>query len=455
MAERQKIAIRMHPGQDGASRFQHSISPHEHWVIVGHGMVAQRLLEELYHPLIRRKHQDVSITIISGEPIGGYNRIGLSDVLASKRMLADLTPQQTSNRDLPNCQWLQGWVMSINRGAQTVTLSDGGVLPYDRLILSTGSSALLPELPGIEGHGVQAFRTAADTEALMALPGNTSVIVVGGGLLGIEAAVGLAGRGLSVTLVHRGAWLMNRQLDALSGGWLAEELTRRGIQIYLNRTVREIIRDEHQNLQGVTLQTGECLDATHAVFAMGVQPNIDIAQCADLAIAGGVVVDDQMITSDPAIYALGECISHRGVQFGLVGPLYEQAAVLARVLLAHRDQIECAERYEGTVVATHLKVSGVPVYSAGDIGAEHDCLVWQDAQQRHYKRLFLHDNRLVGVVLYGDIADGGFYHDLIQQRTDVTAWREQLVFGAAHCTNDLLRRHGQHAISQKPFSAAA
>ncbi|MFC3853125.1 NAD(P)/FAD-dependent oxidoreductase [Salinispirillum marinum] len=432
-----------------------TISPHEHWVIVGHGMAAQRLLEELHDPLTHRKRQDVSITIISGEPVGGYNRIGLSDVLAGKRTLAELTPQQIHSQHLPNCQWLQGWVMAIDRTAQTVRLSDGGLLPYDRLILSTGSSALLPELPGINGQGIQAFRTAADTEGLMALPANASVIVVGGGLLGIEAAVGLAGRGVNVALVHRGAWLMNRQLDALSGDWLAEALTSRGIRVYLNSTVAEIARDEREDMQGVILQTGEQLDAAHAVFAMGVKPNVDLAQRAGVAVADGIEVDDQMITSDPAIYALGECVSHRGVQFGLVGPLYEQAAVLARVLVANRDHIACDARYEGTVVATHLKVSGVPVYSAGDIDPAQESLVWQDLPKRHYKRLFLKEGRLVGVVLYGDISDGGFYHDLIQQQVDIRAWREHLIFGAAHCTGNVERNNKPQAISQKPYSAAA
>lgn len=402
----------------------------EHWVVVGHGMAAMRLLEKLADS----PKPSVRITVISGESQGGYNRIGLSDVLAGKRTPEALLSKPHVWYAQQGMAWVEGWVVRINRAARMVYLSDGRGIAYDRLILATGSSASLPDIPGVAGTGVTVFRTLDDAAGLMQLSARDHAVVLGGGLLGIEAAVGLAGRGVAVTLLHRGAWLMNRQLDDYAATWLVEELTARGINVLLNASAQAIERVDGQ-VTGVRVTAERTLSANIVVAAMGVQANIALAEKAGLDADEGIKVDDQMQTSDPAIWALGECVSHRGQQYGLVAPLYEQADVLAELLCDPRS----TSRYTGSVTATHLKVSGVPVFSSGDTtGKDAESVVWQDRQHRHYKRLFLRNGHLVGAVLYGDITDGAFYQQLIQQQADVDAWRNHLIFGAAHCGSDSL-----------------
>lgn len=397
----------------------------EHWVLVGHGMAAMRLIEhwaELRPPAVQ-------LTVISGEPVGGYNRIGLSDVLAGKRDMASLQTKTADWYIQAQVNWRHGWVVDIDRHQHTVTLADGQCVPYDRLILATGSDAVLPDVPGVEGAGVQVFRTLDDADNLMQLGAQDTAVVLGGGLLGIEAAVGLAGRGVAVSLLHRGPWLMNRQLDETAADWLMDALTERGVQVHLNTSARAIER-QADRVTAVTTETRQRLSATIVIAAMGVQPNVELAQRAGLRVKQGIVVDDQLQTSDPAIWALGECVRHRGQSYGLVGPLYEQARVLADVLCNSAQQAA----YCGSTVATHLKVSGVPVFSCGDItDPDAESIFWQDHRQRHYKRLWLRNGRIVGAVLYGDIADGAFFQQLMQQEINVDAWRNHLIFGAAHC----------------------
>ncbi|WLD59558.1 FAD-dependent oxidoreductase [Salinispirillum sp. LH 10-3-1] len=400
----------------------------EHWVLVGHGMAAMRLLEQL----VEHQKPGVRMTVISGEAVGGYNRLGLSDVLAGKRSAEALLSKPRTWYEQAGITWVQGWVEAINRTDKVISLQGGRQMGFDRLILSTGSSACLPDIPGVSGTGVQVFRTLQDADTLMQLSSQDRAVVLGGGLLGIEAAVGLAGRGVAVTLLHRGSWLMNRQLDAFAAGWLCEALEARGVQIQLNACATHIERADGV-ITGVLFSDGQRRAANVVVAAMGVRANTELAERAGLQVDGGIVVNDQMQTSDAAIWALGECVSHRGQTYGLVAPLYEQADVLAE-LLCHPH---AKATYTGSVTSTHLKVSGVPVFSSGDTSGEGtESLVWQDRQQRHYKRLFLRAGRLVGAVLYGDIADGAFYQQLIQQKTEVDAWRNHLIFGAAHCGID-------------------
>ncbi|MFY0665657.1 MAG: NAD(P)/FAD-dependent oxidoreductase [Natronospirillum sp.] len=407
-----------------------TIDTAEHWVVVGHGMAAMRLLERL----VEQAMPNVRITVISGESQGGYNRIGLSDVLAGKRTVEALLNKPHTWYAQQGMAWVEGWVEQINRTAQTVHLSDGREIAYDRLILATGSSASLPDIPGAAGAGVTVFRTLEDAAGLMQLNTQDHAVVLGGGLLGIEAAVGLAGRGVAVTLLHRGAWLMNRQLDDYAATWLVEELTARGVNVVLNASAQAIERVDGQ-VTGVRVTAEHTLSANIVVAAMGVQANTALAEQAGLDVDGGIKVDDRMQTSDSAIWALGECVSHRGQQYGLVAPLYEQADVLAELLCNPHT----TARYTGSITATHLKVSGVPVFSSGDTaGKDAESVIWQDRQHRHYKRLFLRNGHLVGAVLYGDITDGAFYQQLIQQKTNVDAWRNHLIFGAAHCGSDPL-----------------
>lgn len=412
----------------------------QHWIIVGHGMVAMRLLQELSV----KAPSNVRLTVISEEFRGGYNRIGLSDVLAGKRDESSLDTVDDHWYREQRVQRVHGRVVHIDRDDHSIVLDDGRELGYSHLILATGSSPRIPDIPGCCLSGVQAFRTREDLQRLNALSDSDRVVVLGGGLLGLEAAAGLAGRGVKVTVLHRGGWLMNRQLDRHAGRWLESRLTAQGIRVITNAEVSSITGDDMAD--GVQLaQSGEWLDANRVILAIGIVPRSELARQSGLRVDHGIVVDDHLTTSDPAISAVGECVSHRGVSYGLVAPLYEQAQVLASALCGESDS------YEGSAVSTRLKVSDVPVFSAGEIEETVgvDRLEWVDHGTKEYKKLLLRDNRLVGVVLYGDVADGPFYHRLIKQMTDVQNVRTQLVFGESFC--DL----PQPDIENLPQQAAA
>ena len=412
----------------------------QHWIIVGHGMVAMRLLQEL----AMKAPSHVQLSVISEEFHGGYNRIGLSDVLAGKRDEHSLDTVDDHWYREQRVQRVHGRVVHIDRDDRSIVLDDGRELGYSHLILATGSSPRIPDIPGCSLPGVQAFRTREDLHRLRALSEHDRVVVMGGGLLGLEAAAGLAGRGVEVTVLHRGGWLMNRQLDRQAGRWLEARLAAQGIRVITNADVSAITGND--SATGVQLaQPDGWLEADRVILAIGIVPRSELARQSGLLVDNGIRVDDCMGTSDPAISAVGECASHRGVSYGLVAPLYEQAQVLADRLCGS------SSRYTGSSVSTRLKISDVPVFSAGEIEetADVDRLEWIDNGAKEYKKLLLRENRLVGVVLYGDAADGPFYHRLIKQKTDVANVRNQLVFGESFC--DL----PQSDIETLPQQAAA
>ncbi|MCH8550635.1 MAG: FAD-dependent oxidoreductase [Natronospirillum sp.] len=396
----------------------------QQWIIVGHGMAAMRLLQDLM--LLAR--WDAQITVIGEESWQGYNRIGLSDVLAGVRELESLATVAPDWFEKHGVSCVHDWVCRIDRKARHVMLKSGERLRYDRLILATGSSPRLPDVPGIDLPGVRPFRTVADVEQLLSVPAGARALVLGGGLLGLEAATGLAGRGVDVTVVHRDDWLMNRQLDSFAAGWLEEALRQQGIAVRTGEEVEAISARENGGLHAV-LKSGEALQASAVVPAIGIMPRIELARECGLSVDRGIQVDDQLRTSDPCIHALGECAEHRGVSYGLVAPLYEQAHQLA----AHLGGLPAA--YQGSAVSTQLKVSGLPVFSAGVTEGEtgDHVIVWQDESHREYRKLVIRSGCLIGAVLFGDIRDGSFYHDLIERAADITSVRESLVFGAAFC----------------------
>lgn len=396
----------------------------QQWIIVGHGMVAMRLLQEL----MLEPRCDVQITVVGEESWQGYNRIGLSDVLAGIReldSLATVTPDWFEEHGIA-C--IHDRVRRIDRTARKLLLNSGESLHYDRLILATGSSPRLPGVPGIDLPGVRPFRTVADVQQLLSVPAGAGALVLGGGLLGLEAAAGLAGRGVDVTVVHRDDWLMNRQLDRFAAGWLEEALSRQGISVRTGQEVEAISADGDGDLRAV-LKSGEAFHVAAVIPAIGIVPRVELARECGLEVGHAIQVDDQMRTSDPHIHALGECAEHRGVSYGLVAPLYEQA----RQLAVHLNGRPAA--YLGSAVSTQLKVSGLPVFSAGvtDGEAGDDVIVWQDESHREYRKLIIRSGRLIGAVLFGDIRDGSFYHDLIERAVDITSVRSALVFGAAFC----------------------
>ncbi|WP_051357012.1 NAD(P)/FAD-dependent oxidoreductase [Azorhizobium doebereinerae] len=389
-------------------------------VIVGNGMAAAKLCEELSARALGR----YAVAVIGAEPSLAYNRVLLSDVLAGKLPAADLQMKPAAWWAKQGVTLVYGTpVAAIDRAAHAVVLADGRRMAYGKLVLATGSHPIRLPLPGADLPGVTTFRDLADVSALLAAarPGSRAV-VIGGGLLGLEAATGLAGAGVETTLVHLMDRLMERQLDMPAAGLLRQAVEARGVTVRLEAHSAAI--EGTTRATGLRLKDGEVLPADLVVMACGVKPNADLARAAGLACNRGVIIDDALATDDPDIFALGECAEHRGATYGLVAPAYEQARVLAR-RLAGADAA-----YPGSTISTNLKVSGVHVFSAGDIsGAGAQDILLNDRAHGLYRRLFIRDGALVGAVLFGDTADGLYYLDLITNRTPIAALRTELAFG--------------------------
>jgi nitrite reductase (NADH) large subunit len=312
---------------------------------------------------------------------------------------------------------------SIDIKARTVTLADGQRLPYAQLVLATGSRPMRLDVPGADLDGVHTFRDSGDVDHLLHLARQRKrVAVVGGGLLGLEAAYGMAKAGANVTLIHLMDRLMERQLDAPAASLLHQRVAGLGIDVVLNAATARI-RGEGA-VEALELKDGRVIDADAVVFAAGVRPNVDLAAAAGISTARGVVVDDAMRTSVPGVYALGECADHRGICYGLVEPAYEQARILAEHLAGR------AALYDGSVTATNLKVSGINVFSAGDfIGNGAEAIVLSDPRAGTYRKLVVGEGRLHGAVLVGDTSDALWYLNLIRSGADISALRGDLMFG--------------------------
>jgi nitrite reductase (NADH) large subunit len=318
-------------------------------------------------------------------------------------------------------------VVAIDRTARTVTSESGRVEPYDRLLLATGSRPIVPSIPGLELAGICPFRDIADIEQMIgASTEYRRAIVIGGGLLGLEAANGLLKRGMSVAVVHLMDTLMERQLDPVAGRLLQRELDERGLNFFMTAQTEEIFGRDRA--EGVRLADGREIPGDLVVMAIGIRPNIDLARNSGLDINRGIVVADDMRTSDPDIFAVGECVEHRGRTYGLVAPLYEMAKIVADHL-AGDDTTDAA--YAGSVTATRLKVTGIDLFSAGDFaaGEEGSELAFHDTARRTYKKLVLRDGRIQGVVLYGDVADSGWYLDLLRRGEDIAPFKDAVLFG--------------------------
>ncbi len=388
-------------------------------VVVGNGMAGQRLLAEL-----DARGCANGVLAIGAEPQPAYNRILLSSVLAGEATLGDIG---LGDRDWYASRGIDlvtgDAVVAIDRTAKIVMLASGQRESYGKLVLATGSRAIRLNLPGAER--AVAFRDLSDIERLRAAHTGSDAVVIGGGLLGLEAANGLAKRGVRVALVHLMEDLMERQLDAPAAKLLAREIAARGIELHLGVLTAGIETD------AVVLTNGARLPASLVVMAVGVAPEIGLAKAAGLECGRGVRVDDALRSSDPDIHAFGECAEHRGACFGLVGPIWDQARVLADILVGR------AAAYEGSSVATTLKVSGVSLFSAGVVreapGAE--TLVLSDPARGVYRKLVVRDGRLEGAVLYGDTAGSGWYAAAIAERRDVSRWRDLIAFGAPEPAN--------------------
>src|SRR5579871_2847076 len=391
-------------------------------------MVGMRVIDEV----LARDRGRFEIEVIGAEPHPNYNRILLSSVLAGEREIEDIilhssTWYATNHIKLTN----HDAAVSLDAGAKTVTTASGRVVSFDKLVLATGSRPLVPPVVGLELPGVCAFRNIADLELMRDISrGGGRAVVVGGGLLGLEAAFGLMKRGMTVTVLHLMQTLMERQLDEAAGLLLQRDLERSGVTVLTKAQTEAVLGDER--VQVVQLADGRELPADLVVFAVGVRPNIELARNAQLDVNRGIIVDDFMRTSDSDIFAVGECVEHRGQTFGLVGPLWEQARICAAVLCGERP-----EPYVAPTPHTSLKVTGVDVFSAGALEARDDGdeeITLRDAGSGQYKKLVLRNGSIVGAILYGEIADGPWFVELIQSKRDVAALRDRLIFGEALAT---------------------
>ena len=396
-------------------------------VVIGNGMAGMRTVEELLKldPAMYR------ITVFGAEPHGNYNRILLSPVLAGDKTVDDIM-LHTRDWYAANGVTLHAGdpVVRIDRKRRVVHAQSGLAVPYDRLLIATGSKPFIVPVPGHALPGVIGFRDIQDVDTMLAAAQRGGkAVVIGGGLLGLEAANGLLRQGMEVSVVHVTGSLMNQQLDPPAADLLRAALERKGLRILLNRQTAEIFGDGR--VQGVRFADGEEIGADLVVMAAGVRPNVELAKSAGLHVERAIVVDDTLQTYDPRVYAVGECVQHRRATFGLVAPIWDQARVCAAHLAGSGHR-----RYVQQATATKLKVTGVDLYSAGDIvGLEgSEDLVLRDRRGGVYKRLVVTGNRLTGVVLYGDVLDGPWYFDLIQKRTNIASFRDQLLFGQAHCT---------------------
>jgi nitrite reductase (NADH) large subunit len=366
------------------------------------------------------------VTLLGAEAALPYDRVRLSQLLTGESDIPGLITHDLAALAAAGVRFHPGTaVAAIDRAARAVRTARGEVLAYDRLVLALGSSALRLPLPGGDLPGVLAYRDLDDVRAMLRLaaPGGRAV-VIGGGLLGLEAAVGLAARGQRVTVVHALDWPMERQLDRVAGGLLAGRLGGRGIAFAM--PAKTVAIEGTGQVEAVRLDDGRALPADLVVQAVGVRPNAALAAAAGLPVGRGIVVDDAMRTADPAIYAIGECAEHAGRIIGLVAPALQQAEVAVQSIAG-----EAAVRWRPAADAAALKVSGTAVWSAGDIAGEAEAITLHDDDAEHYRRLFLREDRLVGCVLYGDTADAGYYLDLIGSGRPVAPIRHSLVFGAA------------------------
>jgi nitrite reductase (NADH) large subunit len=392
-------------------------------VVVGAGMAGLKLVEEIIELCPDR----YEIVMIGKEPRPAYNRVLLSGVLAGDVVESDTELRPRAWYAERGVELVTGVVCTALRPEERkIALSTGASIAYDKLVLATGSTALRLPIPGHDLPGVLTFRDVADIAAMRAMTPGTPVVVIGGGLLGVEAAYGLAKRGCRVTLLHLMPRLMERQLDARAAALLATAVRHLGIAVVLEAHT-SAIDGTGAGVERAVLSDGRAFPARLVVMAAGIRPATALAETGGLTIGRGIKVDDTLATSAPGVYAIGECAEHRGACCGLVEPAHEQAKVLARRLAGLPDT------YEGAISAASLKVSGVPVFSMGDFEGEGaEAILFEDPLAATYRKLVVRDGRLVGAVLVGDIADAPWYRELIGGQVAIAPVRCALAFGKAY-----------------------
>jgi len=392
-------------------------------VVVGNGMAGMRAVEEL----LKIAPDMYDITVFGDEPYPNYNRIMLSPVLANEQTIDDIilnTREWYAENDI--ALHTSARINKIDRKARTVTADNGTTVAYDRLLLATGSKPFILPIPGADLDGVLGYRDIKDTnDMIAAAKTHKHAVVIGGGLLGLEAANGLKVQGMDVTVVHKNEWLLERQLDKVSGKMLQKSLEARGLTFLLQKNTEQLIGKDGR-VVAVRFTDGQEIPADLVVMAVGIRPNYALAESAGIHCNRGIVVNDTMQTYDPRVYAVGECVSHRGIAYGLVAPLFEMAKVCATHLANFGIGL-----YKGSVTSTKLKVTGIDLFSAGDFMGSDDAeeVLLHDAVGGVYKKLVIKDDTIIGAVLYGDTTDGAWYFQLLRDRKPIHEIRDHLMFG--------------------------
>ena len=396
-------------------------------------MAGARTLEEIQR-LTPGKYR---ISVFGAEPHGNYNRILLSPVLAGEKSFDDIMINGEDWYRQQGIELLKGKTITrIDRVARRVIADDGTVREYDRLILATGSEPFVIPVPGADLENVMTFRDIRDVKRMLySAKKFRKAVVIGGGLLGLEAANGLLKQGMEVTVVHLLDNLMERQLDKTAAKLLQQSLETRGINFLLEKQTSEILGKDH--VTGVRFNDGTEIAADIIVMAIGIRPNAQLASTSGLQCDRGILVNDTLQTSDPRIYAVGECVQHRNVTYGLVAPLFEQAKVCAN----HLAELGYAA-YHGSVSSTHLKVTGIDLYSAGLIVPGDDCevITYLDASAGIYKKLVIRNSMIAGIILYGAIEDAGWYTQLMNEQFDISPVRDHIIFGRAFIDDNLVEK---------------
>ena len=396
-------------------------------VVIGNGMAGIRTVEEL----IALAPDLYEISVFGAEPHPNYNRILLSPVLAGEQKLEDIVLNDLEWYSAHDIRLHAGKkVVQIDRRNRRVIADDGTVEEYDRLLLSTGSNPFMLPVPGCDLPGVITYRDIADTNAMIeAASRYTHAVVIGGGLLGLEAANGLKLRGMDVTVVHIMPWLMERQLDRTAAKMLQRSLEDRGLRFRLETQTTAIVAGPDGRVASICFKDGQTIPANLLVMAVGIRPNTGLAEQSGLHVNRGIVVNDTMQTFDPRVYAVGECANHRGIAYGLVAPLFEMAKVAAN----HLARMGIG-RYGGSITSTKLKVTGIDLFSAGDFIGGEGCeeITLADPVGGVYKKLVIKDDKLVGACMYGDTADGAWYFKLLRDGKAVHEIRDRLMFGESN-----------------------
>ena len=393
-------------------------------VVIGNGMAGMRTVEEL----LKIAPDIYDITVFGDEPYPNYNRIMLSPVLANEQTIDDIilnTREWYAENNIT--LHTSARVNKIDRKNRVIYTEDGVSAEYDRLLIATGSKPFMPPIPGKELNGVLGYRDIKDTNDMIeAAKIYKNAVVIGGGLLGLEAANGLRIQGMNVTVIHKNQWLLERQLDKTAGGMLQKNLEAKGLNFLLNKNTEQLVSDGAGRVKSVRFIDGQEIDADLVVMAVGIRPNYALAESAGIYCNKGIVVNDTMQTYDPRVYSVGECVAHRGISYGLVAPLFEMAKVCA----THLANFGIGQ-YKGSVTSTKLKVTGIDLFSAGDFmgGEDTEEIVLHDSVGGVYKKLIIKNDKIIGSVLFGDTTDGSWYFQMLRDGKAIHEIRDHLMFG--------------------------